>query len=303
MQLSGLSYLIKEGFRNVWANRIMSIASICVLISCFVLTGSAVLFSMNVSRLVDKVGNSNETTVYVKNDLSKIEAAYVGREIKKLNNVTEVIYYPKDEALKEYKDKLGDEVFKNLKDDNPLPDAFKITMDDLSKYNLTVEKIMKINGVDTVSNRSDIARKLTELNNLVQTLSTVIIIALAVISLFIISNTIKATMHNRRFEISIMKSVGATDAFVRIPFVVEGMALGFAGAIISTIALLFLYDGIMRIASGLFPFIAITSIPITSVILGVLAIFCAAGIIIGALSGFISIRKYLKKESKEILGW
>ena len=176
-------------------------------------------------------------------------------------------------------------------------------MDDLSKYNLTVEKIMKINGVDTVSNRSDIARKLTELNNLVQTLSTVIIIALAVISLFIISNTIRATMHNRRFEISIMKSVGATDAFVRIPFVVEGMALGFAGAIISTIALLFLYDGIMRIASGLFPFIAITSIPITSVILGVLAIFCAAGIIIGALSGFISIRKYLKKESKEILGW
>ena len=303
MQLSGLSYLIKECFRNVWANRIMSIASICVLISCFVLTGSAVLFSMNVSRLVDKVGNSNETTVYVKNDLSKIEAAYVGREIKKLNNVTEVIYYPKDEALKEYKDKLGDEVFENLKDDNPLPDAFKITMDDLSKYNLTVEKIMKINGVDTVSNRSDIARKLTELNNLVQTLSTVIIIALAVISLFIISNTIRATMHNRRFEISIMKSVGATDAFVRIPFVVEGMALGFAGAIISTIALLFLYDGIMRIASGLFPFIAITSIPITSVILGVLAIFCAAGIIIGALSGFISIRKYLKKESKEILGW
>lgn len=303
MQLSGLSYLIKEGFRNVWANRIMSIASICVLISCFVLTGSAVLFSMNVSRLVDKVGNSNETTVYVKNDLSKIEAAYVGREIKKLNNVTEVIYYPKDEALKEYKDKLGDEVFENLKDDNPLPDAFKITMNDLSKYNLTVEKIMKINGVDTVSNRSDIARKLTELNNLVQTLSTVIIIALAVISLFIISNTIRATMHNRRFEISIMKSVGATDAFVRIPFVVEGMALGFAGAIISTIALLFLYDGIMRIASGLFPFIAITSIPITSVILGVLAIFCAAGIIIGALSGFISIRKYLKKESKEILGW
>lgn len=303
MQLSGLSYLIKEGFRNVWANRIMSIASICVLISCFVLTGSAVLFSMNVSRLVDKVGNSNETTVYVKNDLSKIEAAYVGREIKKLNNVTEVIYYPKDEALKEYKDKLGDEVFENLKDDNPLPDAFKITMDDLSKYNLTVERIMKINGVDTVSNRSDIARKLTELNNLVQTLSTVIIIALAVISLFIISNTIRATMHNRRFEISIMKSVGATDAFVRIPFVVEGMALGFAGAIISTIALLFLYDGIMRIASGLFPFIAITSIPITSVILGVLAIFCAAGIIIGALSGFISIRKYLKKESKEILGW
>ncbi len=300
MQLSGLSYLIKEGFKNVKANRIMSIASVCVLVSCLVLTGSAVLFSMNVSSLVDKVGDSNETTVYIDDNVSKVEAAYIGREIKKISNIASAEFYSKKDAINEYKDKLGEEVFDNLKDDNPLPDAYKISMKDLSKYKQTIDKIMKIKGVDTISNRSDIAEKLTELDNLVKTLSTWIILALAVISLFIISNTIRATMHNRRFEISIMKSVGATDAFVRIPFIVEGMVLGFIGAVISTISLIFLYDGIMNIASNLIPFKAI---PIFDVIWYIALVFIATGIIIGALSGFISIRKYLKKEGNEILGW
>lgn len=300
MHLSGFGYLIKEGFKNVWTNRIMSIASVCVLVSCLVLTGSAVLFSMNVSNIVEKVGDSNETTVYLEDDLSKIEAVYVGRDLKKTSNINSVEYYSKDDAFKEYKEKLGDEVFANLKDDNPLPDAYKISMEDLSKYDQTVEKIMKIKGVDSVLNRRDIAKKLTDIDNLVRSLSFWIILALTIISLFIISNTIRATMHNRRFEISIMKSVGATNAFVRIPFVVEGMALGAIASILSTVALIFLYDGIIKIISDIPVF---EPIDIMSVIWYVALVFVAAGIIIGALSGFISIRKYLKKEGNEILRW
>lgn len=300
MHLSGFGYLIKEGFKNVWTNRIMSIASVCVLVSCLVLTGSAVLFSMNVSNIVEKVGDSNETTVYLEDDLSKIEAVYVGRDLKKTSNITSVEFYSKDDAFKEYKEKLGDEVFANLKDDNPLPDAYKISMEDLSKYDQTVEKIMKIKGVDSVLNRRDIAKKLTDIDNLVRSLSFWIILALTIISLFIISNTIRATMHNRRFEISIMKSVGATNAFVRIPFVVEGMVLGAIASILSTVALIFLYDGIIKIVSDIPVF---EPIDIMSVIWYVALVFVAAGIIIGALSGFISIRKYLKKEGNEILRW
>ncbi len=300
MHLSGFGYLIKEGFKNVWTNRIMSIASVCVLVSCLVLTGSAVLFSMNVSNIVEKVGDSNETTVYLEDDLSKIEAVYVGRDLKKTSNINSVEYYSKDDAFKEYKEKLGDEVFANLKDDNPLPDAYKISMEDLSKYDQTVEKIMKIKGVDSVLNRRDIAKKLTDIDNLVRSLSFWIILALTIISLFIISNTIRATMHNRRFEISIMKSVGATNAFVRIPFVVEGMVLGAIASILSTVALVFLYDGIIKIVSDIPVF---EPIDIMSVIWYVALVFVAAGIIIGALSGFISIRKYLKKEGNEILRW
>lgn len=300
MKLSGFGYLIKEGFKNVWNNRIMSIASVCVLISCLVLTGSAVLFSINVSNLVESVSNSNETTVYLKMDVSKVEAVYVGRDILKLDNVSEAEYYSKEDAFAKYESKLGEDIFENMKDDNPLPDSYKVVMKDLSKYDETIKQIKGINGVDTVRSHKELAKRLNDINSLVQILSTVVVAALAIISLFIISNTIRATMHTRRFEISIMKSVGATNAFVRIPFVVEGMVIGLIASALSTAALVFLYDGIMTIVSNLIPF---TPIPIQNVILYVAVSFVGAGIIIGALSGFISIRKYLKREGNEILGW
>ena len=173
-------------------------------------------------------------------------------------------------------------------------------MADLSKYNETVDKIKALDGVDEIRSQKELARKLSSINSLVQTLSFWIVLALGVISLFIISNTIRATMYSRRFEISIMKSVGATNAFVRIPFVVEGMVIGLIASLLSTLALVFLYDGIMNIVSNL---IHISVMPIMSVIWYVALIFVCAGILIGALSGFISIRKYLKKEGNEILGW
>jgi cell division transport system permease protein len=300
MRFTGLGYLIKEGFRNVWNNRIMSIASVCVLISCLVLTGSAVLISMNVTNLVNKISDSNETTVYLKEDVSKVEAVYIGRDIKNLKNVTEAKYFPKEEALEDFKSTLGEEVFDNMKNDNPLPDAYKVTMKDLSKYDKTVRQIKKIEGVEKITSQKELARKLSSINDLVRILSVAIVLALGVISLFIISNTIRATMHSRRFEISIMKSVGATDSFVRIPFIVEGMVIGFIASVFSTAALFFLYDIIMEIVVNL---IHIATIPFSQVFWVVAGAFVLAGVLIGALSGFISIRKYLKKEGNEILGW
>lgn len=301
MGISGFGYLIKEGVKNVWNNRIMSIASVCVLISCLVLTGSAVLLSMNVARVVESVGDSNETTVYLKDDVSNVEAAYIGRDLEKLSNVSTVEFYSKEDAFKEYEDVLGEEIFANLQgDDNPLPDAYHISMVDLSKYDQTVSQITAIDGVDSVSNRSEIAERLTSINNLVTTVSLWIILALTVISLFIVSNTIRMTMYSRRFEISIMKSVGATNSFVRIPFVIEGMLMGLISAVLSTGLLYFLYNGIMEVITNIIP---ITPIPIQNVIAIVAGAFVIAGMLIGALGGFISIRKYLKKEGNEILGW
>ena len=301
MKITGFGYLIKEGLKNVWNNRLMSIASICVLMSCLVLTGSAVLMSMNVDLMVKKAIAQNETRVFLDMDISRVEAVYVGRDIEALENVQSVKYLSKDDTIKEFKSYLGEDIFDHMKDDNPLPDVYKVTMVDLSKYNETVNEIEAIDGVDTISTRSGTAKKLTSVNNLVQILSICIIIALAVISLFIISNTLRATMHSRRFEISIMKSVGATNAFVRIPFVVEGMVIGLISAIVSTGALYFLYSGVVGIVLNIFKFT--DPVAIESVIWYVLAIFVIVGITIGALSGFISIRKYLKKEGNEILGW
>ena len=116
MKITGLGYLIKEGFKNVWHNRIMSIASVCVLVSCLVLTGSAVLFSRNVAQVVDSVSDSNETTFYIKENLSRVEAVYIGRDIAKVKNVADVEYYSKDEAIKKYKKTLGEDIFQRMAD-------------------------------------------------------------------------------------------------------------------------------------------------------------------------------------------
>lgn len=299
--MSGFGYLIKEGFRSIWSNRIMSIASICVLVSCLVLTGAAELISINIEKEVDSVGKTNETTVYLKDGTSDLEAVYVGKNLEKLNNIISVRYYPKEDAINEFKDSLPEAVFENVNgENNPLPDAYIVAMDDLSQYDSTIDAILKVDGVDSINNRSELARKLTDISDLVSYISLAIVVALTVISLFIIANTIRTTMYSRRFEISIMKSVGATNAFVRLPFVVEGMVLGFISAIIGTGVLYVVYEGIMTAVNS---FVKISTIPFSDVCLQVGAIFVIAGVLVGAFGSFISMRKYLKMEGNEILGW
>ncbi len=301
--MKGFGYLVKEGFKNVWSNRIMSIASICVLISCLVLTGAAALFSLNVSKLVEEVGESNETIVYIQPGYSQLEAVYVGKEIEKVDNVASAKFYSKEEAFEQYRKTLGDSLFSRIEDRNPLPDSFIVVMHDLSKYEETVAEIQKIEGVDkdSILNRKDFADKLTRISNLVTIISIGVVAALLIISLFIIANTIRATMYSRRFEISIMKSVGATNSFVRMPFLVEGMIIGLISAIIATGVLALVYQGVGMVvenAQSLFAFI-----PYTDLLPYVAVSFAVFGVFVGFCGGFLSIRKYLKMEGNEILGW
>lgn len=301
MSFSGFLYLVKEGIKNVWNNRMMSLASVCVLISCLLLTGSAIMLTMNVGEIVDSIGAENVTTVYLDEGLSDLQAVYVGKDILKVDNVEAAEFYSKDEAIESYRDVMSEEVFENMTgENNPLPDAYLVTMGELENYDTTIEKIKEIEGVDTVSSRSEVADKLANLSSLITTLSFWIILALALISLFIISNTIKMTMYSRRFEISIMKSVGATNAFVRVPFIFEGMIMGLFSGVLSTALLVFLYDAVVKAINNIVPF---TAIPFTDVIWQIGIAFVVAGMLVGALGSLISISKYLKKEGNEILGW
>ena len=294
MKLSNLGYLIKEGIRNIWSNRMMSLASIGVLLSCLVLTGAAVMASLNVKTIVDKVGDSNETTVYMEDKATDAEITNAGKQMEGLSNVTSVSFFPKEEAIKDYKDVLGDKVFAEMEGDgNPLPDAYKVTVKDLSKYESTVKQIQNIKGVATVSSQTDVADKLTSLNKIIQILSVAIVLALVIISLFIISNTIRMSMYARRYEISIMKSVG-------IPFLVEGIIIGALSGVISTFGLMLIYDLIIEALQYVVPFKAIT---FNSVMWPFLGAFIIAGVFVGILGGLISIGKYLKKEGSIILGW
>lgn len=301
MRISSIGYLIKEGVKNVWSNRMMSLASVGVLVSCLVLTGAAIMVSLNVKTVVNKVGENNVTTVYMEDNATEEVTIQAGKQMENLKNITEVTFFPKEEAIKDYKDVLGDKVFAEMEGDgNPLPDAYKVTVNDLSKYDETISEITKISGVATVSSQTDVADKLTSLNKLIQILSIAVVCALVIISLFIISNTIRMTMYARRFEISIMKSVGATNMFVRIPFLMEGIIIGAVSGIISLFGLMLAYDLVIEAIQYVIPF---TPIPFSNVMLPIGIAFVVAGIIVGMVGGLISIGKYLKKEGSIILGW
>lgn len=301
MNFSSFGYLIKEGFKNIWSNRMMSLASIGVLISCLVLTGSAVMLTVNVSGIVESVEGQNVTTVFLDENLSELEAVYIGKTIEKVDNVTDATFFPKDEAIEAYREALGDEVFANMTGDgNPLPHAYHVTMEDLSRYDETVDALMAVDGVAGVSSRKAVAEKLVSLSSLITMMSFWIILALAIISLFIISNTIRMTMFAHRFEISIMKSVGATNTFVRIPFVIEGVVIGLVSAAASVGLLAVLSDAVLPIVSDI---LKLDYTPFSEVMWPIIGAFAAAGIIVGSLGSMVSIRRYLHHEGNEILGW
>ena len=299
--MSSFGYLIKEGFKNLAHNRLMSLASIGVLISCLVLTGSAVMLTVNVSNIVDSVGDTNVTKVFLDDNMTKLEAVYKGKEIDNVPNVAEVQFIDKDESIQAYREQLGEEVFANMSgDDNPLPYSFSIVMEDLSKCDETIAAIKAVPGVASVSSHREVAEKLTSLSSFITTMSLWIILALAVISLFIISNTIRMTMFSHRFEISIMKSVGATNAFVRVPFIFEGIVIGLVSAAVAIGLLFLLSDAVINSVQKIldFPYTRFTD-----VMWPIIGSFAAAGVLVGALGSAVSIRRFLTHEGNEILGW
>jgi cell division transport system permease protein len=299
--MSSFGYLIKEGFKNIFNNRMMSLASIGVLISCLVLTGSAIMLTVNVSDIVDSVGDTNVTKVFLDDDLSKLEAVYKGKELKELSNVVDAEFIDKEDSIKAYREQLGEDIFASMTGEgNPFPYAYSIVMEDLSQYDKTIAEIRALDGVASVSSHREVAQKLTKLSSLITMMSFWIILALAVISLFIISNTIRMTMFSHRFEISIMKSVGATNNFVRVPFIIEGIVIGVISAAASVGLLYVLSDMVIKAVKSILDF---PYTPFTDIIWYISGAFLGAGVLVGVLGSLLSISRFLRREGNEILGW
>ena len=302
MRISSVKYLLKEGVKNVWVNRMMAFASIGVLVACLLMTGAATLFSMNLNMAMQTLQNDNSVTVYMANDLPTLKSVQVGEEIKKLDNVEDCEFVPKGEALEALMKSMGDDgsVFSSLLgDDNPLNDVFKVKMKDLSQYQETAKKISSLEGVYKVRDYSDVAAKLTSLDHLVTTAGFWIVLILSLVSVFILSNTIRITMFSRRLEISVMKSVGATNSFVRVPFVVEGILIGLFSGLLASGLLALIYDKTLKTITGIVPFFQ--PLPLGNVMGQIVLLFIAAGALFGALGGGISIGTYLKGGNS--LGW
>ncbi len=301
MRFSGFGYLIKEGIKSIWSNRMMSLASIGVLISCLLLTGTAELLTMTVSHNLESIGGTNVTRVFLQQEVTDLEAVHISDEVGRIDNVSATKVVTKDEAIKSYQESVGEDIFAQLMGEgNPLPNAIDVTMTDLALYDSTISAILAVDGIESARDTRAIAQKLTDLSELVSTVSLWIVIALVLISVFIISNSIRMTMYSRRFEISIMKSVGATDTFVRIPFVIEGMTIGLISGVISSVVLYFLYDTLKSAITNIMP---IKIIPYSQVGGFMTVVFIGAGMLIGALGSVVSIGRYLRKEGNELLGW
>lgn len=298
--LNSFFYLVKQGFKNLWNNRLMSLASIGVLVSCMLLIGAAALLAVNVSSVVDELEDQSEAIVYLDDNTTEDDQARIRKAIIATGKISTVEFVPKGEALSEMMSAMGDEglLFEAYKEDNNLPDSYRVTFDDVSDLESTVAAIENIDGVLSVSAMTEVANVIIGLKKMAYVGGVVIIGLLIAVSLMIVGNTIKITVFSRRREVNIMKYVGATNGFIRLPFIVEGMSLGVISGAISYGLIYFGYDYFTKwvlsqksewfsmLVSGIVPFAAISHY----LLLG----FLGGGAIIGIFGCVTFIGRHLK---------
>lgn len=293
MKLSSMRYLLREGFRNIWQNRFMALAAIGVLVSCLLLTGGAFLVFRNIDNAFDWVYGQNVVVVFADDSTDDKALKTMEDGLNNITNVQSVDFVSKEDLLQTYADSIPEATFSDLEgENNPLLDSFVVTFIDLEKFDSTIAQIEKLEHIDSISYNGDIAKTLSDVRNVVMIIGGWIIAILLVVSLFIIINTIKLTVYNRRLEIYIMKSVGATNAFIRIPFIVEGVVLGLIAAGLAYGILFYIYTKLSEIIQ-----LGMTSlVPFSSVWFVLLIGFAAAGMLTGVVGSSVSMGKYLKEE-------
>ena len=301
MKGTSLKYLTHEGFRNVWVNRLMSLASVTVLMACLIIMGAGIMIYFNINNVVDKVQSQNVVMVYVADDASEDETTQIGTSLKGISNVESCEFVPKEVAFQEQIQSMGGDaaLFEGF-DEIPLPDAYKVTVKDLSQFENTVSQIKQINKVDSVRENSDLASKLLSLRHAVSIVSVGLVVMLFLVALFIISNTIRITMFSRKLEISIMKAVGATNWFIRWPFMIEGMILGPISGIVSLGVLWGLYAVAEKVFAQTLSLIGFSLVPFSGYWWQILLVFVAIGLFTGGFGSLVSMAKYLKEQGSVV---
>ncbi len=298
---SGYSYLIKQGLHNLRANKLMSFASIGVLCACLLITGAAALLGANVNSFADYLGAQNELVVFLADDLSDEDITQIESTIAAHGNIAGYEYISKEEALKEemaYLGEYGELLAGYTGENNPLPASFRVTVEDLAAITSTVSFLETISGVYYVKTTTELITVLLNIKKVVNYVSWGIVIALSAVSLVVISNTIRLTVFARRKEINIMKFVGATNGFIRLPFLVEGIAIGILAAVFSFAILLSGYWAVLTYFApnigGLFAGAGSVVLPVEKVALPLAGAFFASGVVVGGLGSAASIRKHLQ---------
>ena len=299
MRVSGVRYLLGKGVENIWKNRMMAFASFCVLLISLLLVGISILFFINISSMVGGVEDKNEVVIYLQEDTTDMEIIDLYGQMTRMDNIAEVTFYSKEEAFEDMKASMTDAelLFDSMGDDNPLIDAYRIRVADISRIDQTLSQISTLEHIESVSAPMDFVNILTELRRIITVVCGVIIGALVIISIVIIANTTKASVFSRRAEIQIMKYVGATNAFIRLPFFVEGMVTGLLAGCGALAITWFGYDALIDLLTGETNLTAIfgmnSIVRFEDVMIPVIASYLGAGTLFGALGTVFAIRKHL----------
>lgn len=294
MIFRNIKYFLTQGFKGLISNSLMALASIGIVIASLVLFGFFTLFSMNLNAVGNQIKEQCEINVYMPNEISRDDVRAIGSALSEIEYVKEAQLYTKEERLQNYKDGVYQEraeVIDTLEADNPLRDAYILVLEDVTKANQVAEAAAKVPGVEEVVNRQDLIQQILSITNAIQHVSVWLILILAAISVFIISNTIKLGMFSRRKEINIMKFVGATNWFIRWPFIIEGMLIGAVGAVVATFIVMLGYGSVLPTVQEFMGNIQLLTA--TEVMNVVIVTFLAMGIGIGMTGSAMSIRKHL----------
>ena len=277
----------------------MSFASFCILLVSLFQVSLTVLVMMNINIIMKNIEDTNEIAIYLKEDISEAQVKKIQNILEENDNLTDVRYISKEQGLEDFKENMGEysDLLSYL-DENPIPETFLVRVKDLTKMKLSITAISSIDGIEKLKVPSDFTDALINIRNTFTVIVIAIMATLVVVSIVIVSNTIRTSVFSRRNEISIMKYVGATDSFIKLPFFVEGTFIGILSGVAAWGLTWFVYDSVFSLFTDnpslweMFGFFNI--IPFDGISVHVLLINCAAGALLGAIGTVISMGKYLK---------
>lgn len=293
MKIKRIKYYFIESIKNLARNRVMVVASIGTVAASLFILGIFLILALNVNNAAESIGKTLEIKVYLKDEVTTLKRMELERDIKNIKGVTEVVYISKEQALEDLKKKLGENkaIAEGFEMDNPLPQYFVIKVEKPELISKASYEISKLDGIEKIYDGKGIVEKLIKFTNIVRVASYFLMGILAIISAFLISNTIKLAVYARRREISIMKYLGATDWFIKWPFVIEGILLGLLGSVLSILVLFFSYQYLTNNVSLnllLFNFVSAQSL-----LSFILQKFILMGALIGGFGSYLAVKRYL----------
>ena len=299
MKYNILGYLIGEGFSNVFKNKKSTMASLVIMCATMIIFGVFLIFEQNINHFVKEVEAAQGMQVFIKNGTTQEQIQEIGKKIREIDGVSTAEFKSKEDALNTMKEGFGDK--QDLLDgfegeNNIFPDSYIVTLTDLTKNGQVQDEIWKLENIKKITNKDETVSTLISLANGIKIVTGVILILLIIISTFIIANTIKLTVHARRKEISIMKYVGATNSFIRWPFMVEGMIIGIISSTISIaiVGVGYHFAAQQLVNSQMMKLINMSLVSFSDMLSSIILVYMLLGIGIGAIGSVISMRKYLK---------